>query len=170
MTFDFAGLLQHYVGGNSAADPAKAQDDFGQVAQHASPTAVAQGVNQALRSDQTPPFAQLVGQLFGRSDPTQRAGVLNQLLANVNPAMLTSLAGSIGNFLNQGSQPQVTPQQAEQITPAQIEEIAATAEQHNPGVVDKLGSFYACHPTLVKALGGVALAIVMGKIAEDHAN
>lgn len=169
MSFDFAGLLQQYVGG-SATDPAKAEQDFSQVAQHASTGSVAQGVTEALRSDQTPPFAQLVGQLFGRSDPTQRAGVLNELLANVSPAMLTSLAGSIGNFLNQGSQPQITPQQAEQITPAQVEEIAATAEQHNPGIVDKLGLFYADHPALVKALGGVALAIVMGKIADARAN
>ncbi len=168
MAFDFGNLLQQYVGGNSAADPEQAEKDFGQVAQHAPASAVAPGVTQALRSDQTPPFAQLAGQLFGRSDPNQRAGMLNQLLAHVSPAMLTSLAGSIGNFFTQGTQPQVTPQQAELVTPAQVEEIAATAEQHNPGIVDRMGSFYAEHPTLVKALGGVALAIVMGKMAEAN--
>jgi hypothetical protein len=80
--------------------------------------------------------------------------------------MLASLAGSIGNFLSHGSRPQVTPQQADALTPAQVEEIAATAEQHDPGIVDQMGSFYAQHPTLVKALGGIALAIAMGKIAE----
>jgi len=168
MSFDFGNLLKQYVGGLNA-DPAKAEDDFAQVAQHAPSTVVAQGVTEAFRSDQTPPFAQMVSQLFGRSDPTQRAGLLNQLLAHVNPAMLTSLAGSIGSFLTPGSQPQVTPQQAEQITPAQVEEIAGTAEQHNPGIVDRIGSFYAEHPTLVKALGGVALAIVMGKMAQSRA-
>lgn len=169
MAFDFGSLLQQYLGGNSA-DPAQAEKDFGQVAQHAPSATVAQGVTEAFRSDQTPPFAQLVSQLFGRSDPTQRAGMLNQLLANVSPAMLASLAGSVGNFLSNDSKPHITPQQAEQITPAQVEEIAATAEQHNPGIVDKIGSFYAEHPTLVKALGGVALAIVMSKMAEKHPN
>lgn len=167
MAFDFANLLKQYASGLDT-DPAKAEDDFAQVAQHAPSTAVASGVTEAFRSDQTPPFAQMVGQLFGRSDPNQRAGLLNQLLAHVSPAMLTSLAGSIGGFLNQGSQPQVTPQQAEQITPAQVEEIAVTAEQHNPGIVDRVGAFYAEHPTLVKALGGIALAIVMNKMAASN--
>jgi hypothetical protein len=169
MAFDFGSLLKQYASGLDA-DPAKAEDDFAQVAQHAPSTAVAQGVTEAFRSDQTPPFAQMVSQLFGRSDPNQRAGLLNQLLAHVSPAMLTSLAGSIGGFLSQGSQPQVTPEQAEQITPAQVEEIAVTAEQHNPGIVDRIGAFYAEHPTLVKALGGIALAIVMSKMADSNRN
>lgn len=170
MTFDFGSLLQQYVGAATATDPAQAEKDFGNVAQHASAATFAPGVTEALRSDQTPPFAQMVSQLFGRSDPNQRAGVLNQLLAHVSPAMLTSLSGTIGNFLSQGTQPQVTPEQAQQVTPAQVEEIAATAEQHDPTIVDKLGSFYAQHPTLVKALGGVALAIVMGKMAQSSSN
>ncbi|NGZ86231.1 hypothetical protein GW587_18475 [Duganella sp. SAP-35] len=161
--------MKQYASGLEA-DPAKAEEDFAQVGQHAPSAAVAQGVTEAFRSDQTPPFAQMVSQLFGRSDPNQRAGLLNQLLAHVSPAMLTSLAGSVGSFLNQGSQPQVTPEQAEQITPAQVEEIAATAEQHNPGIVDRIGSFYAEHPTLVKALGGIALAIVMSKMADSNRN
>ena len=170
MAFDFGNLLQQYAGAQSGADstvdPAQAAQHFGQVAQHASADAMAQGVTAALRSHQTPPFAQLVSQLFGQSDPTQRAGMLNQLLANVSPAMLTSLAGSIGGFMQQGAQPHVTPEQAEQIAPAQVSEIASTAEQHNPGIVDTIGAFYAGHPALVQALGGAALAIVMGKMAE----
>jgi len=176
MGFDLGNLLQQYLGNavggatDAAADPARAEQDFPQVAQHAPQGAVAQGVTAALRSDQTPPFAQMVGQLFGRSDPTQRAGMLNQLLANVSPAMLAALAGSIGNLLGHGGQPQVTPEQAEQITPQQAEEIAATAEQHNPGIVDSIGNFYAQHPQLVQALGGAALAIVLGKIAQSHNN
>jgi hypothetical protein len=166
MAFNFENLLQQYVGGLTAADPVQAEKDFGEVAQHVPSATMASGITEALRSDQTPPFAQMVSQLFGRSDPTQRAGMLNQLLSHVSPAMLASLAGSIGNFLSQGSRPQVTPQQADALTPAQVEEIAATAEQHDPGIVDQMGSFYAQHPTLVKALGGIALAIAMGKIAE----
>ncbi|GGB91054.1 hypothetical protein [Pseudoduganella buxea] len=170
MGFDLGNLLQQYLGGAGAADPARAEQDFGNVAQQAPRPALAQGVTEALRSDQTPPFSQLVGQLFGRSDPTQRAGMLNQLLANVSPAMLASLAGSVGNLFKQDGQPQVTPEQAEQITPQQAQEIAATAEQLNPGIVDRMGDFYADHPTLVKALGGAALAIVLGKIAQSHQN
>jgi hypothetical protein len=50
------------------------------------------------------------------------------------------------------------------------EEIAATAERPNPGIVDQMGSFCTAHPTLVKALGGAALAIVLGKMAESQRN
>lgn len=166
MGFDLGNLLQQYLGG--AVDPARAEQDFPHAAQQAPRGAVAQGVSEALRSDQTPPFAQMVSQLFGRSDPQQRAGMLNQLLGNVSPAMLTALAGGIGNLFGQNGQPQVTPEQAEQITPAQVEEIATTAEQHNPGIVDRIGDFYAEHPQLVQALGGAALAIVLGKIAQSN--
>lgn len=168
MGFDLGNLLQQYIGG--AIDPARAEQDFPQAAQNAPRGTVAQGVAEALRSDQTPPFAQMVSQLFGRSDPQQRAGMLNQLLSNVSPAMLTALAGGIGNLFGQNGQPQVTPEQAEKITPQQVEEIASTAEQHNPGIVDRIGDFYAEHPQLVQALGGAALAIVLGKIAQSHQN
>jgi hypothetical protein len=168
MGFDLGNLLQQYLGG--AIDPARAEQDFPQAAQNAPRGAVAQGVTEALRSDQTPPFAQMVSQMFGRSDPQQRAGMLNQLLSNVSPAMLTALAGGIGNLFGQNGQPQVTPEQAEKITPQQVEEIATTAEQQNPGIVDRIGGFYAEHPQLVQALGGAALAIVLGKIAQSHQN
>jgi hypothetical protein len=166
MGFDLGNLLQQYLGG--AADPARAEQDFPQAAQAAPPGAVAQGVTEAFRSDQTPPFAQMVSQLFGRSDGQQRAGMLNQLLAHVNPAMLSALAGTVGNLFGQNGQPQVTPEQAQNITPQQVEEIAHTAEQHNPGIVDHIGAFYGEHPQLVQALGGAALAIVLGKIAQSH--
>ncbi|TFW18004.1 hypothetical protein [Duganella callida] len=79
-----------------------------------------------------------VSQLINHGDRNQRAEIVNQLLNNVSPEMLTSLAGSIGEFLSPGGKPFVTADQAEQITPAQLEEIAATAEQHQPGIVDQL--------------------------------
>ncbi|GAB2859235.1 hypothetical protein GCM10027277_29650 [Pseudoduganella ginsengisoli] len=132
MAFDFGNLLPQYVGGLAAADPAQAERDFGTVAQHAPSSAMAQGITEALRSDQTPPFAQMVSQLFGRSDPTQRAGMLNQLLSHVSPAMLASLAGTIGNFLSQGSQPQVTPQQANAIIPAQLSALSVPPPPQSP--------------------------------------
>ncbi|HEU4374411.1 MAG TPA: hypothetical protein VFS02_13020, partial [Telluria sp.] len=56
--------------------------------------------------------------------------------------------------------------QASTMTPQQVQEIAAKAEQHNPGIVDKMGDFYAQHPQLVKGLGGAALALVLGHMAQ----
>ena len=67
MAFDLGSLLQQYVGG--AAPTANVQEHFDQVAQNAPPEAVSDGLAAAFHSDSTPPFGQMVGQLFGAGDP-----------------------------------------------------------------------------------------------------
>jgi hypothetical protein len=168
MAFDLGNLLQQYLGGGANANTAQAADDFDRAAQAAPRETVAQGVSQALRSDQTPPFPQMVAQMFGQGNPQQRAGMLNQLLSSAGPALLSSIAGgAFGNLFGGGQAPaQVTPEQASQVSPQQVQEIAAKAEQQNPGIVDRMGDFYAEHPTLVKAVGAAALAIALGHMAQ----
>jgi hypothetical protein len=173
MSFDLGNLgnlgnvLQQYLGGaNPNVNPAQAESDFDQVAQTVPRATVAQGVTQALRSEQTPPFAQMVSHLFSNSNPDQRAGMLNQLLANIGPSVLSSVAGgALGNLMG-AEQARVTPEQANQVSPDQVQELAAKAEQQNPGIVERMGDFYAEHPTLVKAIGGAALAIALGHMAQ----
>jgi hypothetical protein len=168
MAFDLGNLLQQYLGGTPHANAGRALDDFDQVAQNAPRASVAQGVTEALRSDQTPPFPQMVSQLFGQSDPTQRAGMLNQLLRGVGPSLVAALgSGALGKLFDGKDTPAaITPEQAAAMTPEQVREIAERAEQDNPSIVDRMGDFYAEHPTLVKTIGGAALAIVLGRVAE----
>ena len=168
MAFDLANLLQQYLGGAAHSNASRAPDDFDQVAENAPRGTLAQGVSEALRSDQTPPFPEMVGQLFGHSEPNQRAGMLNQLIGNVAPGLLSSIAGgALGNLFRGGEQPAaITPEQAAMLTPEQVQQIAADAERNNPNIVDRMGDFYAEHPTLVKTIGGAALAIVLGRVAE----
>lgn len=186
MAFDLGNLLNQYMGGASGADNTRAAEDFDRVAQAAPREAVAQGVTQALRSDQTPPFPQMVGQMFGQSNPNQQAGMLNQLIAAAGPSLLGMLAGRggaggmggglgglggmLGNLLGGagggGGQPQISPEQASQLSPEQVQEIAKKAEQENPGVVERMGDFYAQHPNVVKGLGGAALAIALAHMAQ----
>ena len=169
MGFDLGNLLQQYLGGGAGINAGRAADDFDEVARSAPRSTMAQGVTEALRSDQTPPFPQMVGQLFGHSDANQRAGMLNQLIASVGPSLLGSLGGgAFGNLFHgdEGPQGRVTPEQAAQLRPEQVEQLAAEAEKENPGVVERMGDFYAEHPTLVKTVGGAALAIILGRVAE----
>jgi hypothetical protein len=169
MGFDLGNLLNQYLGGGAGGgNPAQASEDFDRVAQAAPRQAVAQGVTQALRSDQTPPFPQMASHLFGQGNPEQRAGMLNQILSSVGPQILSSVAGgALGGLLGGNhAQAQVTPEQATQVSPQQFQEIAAKAEQHNPGIVDQMGNFYSEHPGLVKAIGGAALAIALGHMAQ----
>jgi hypothetical protein len=82
-----------------------------------------------------------ISQLFLLSNAEQRADIVNRLLANVSHEMVVSLAASIGDF-GDDQHPRVTPEQTGQITAAQMEEIAATAEQHTPGVVEKVTAHF----------------------------
>jgi hypothetical protein len=167
MAFDLGSLLQQYIGGNNNQD--HAADDFDQISQKAPREAVARGVADALRSEQTPPFPQMVGQMFGHSDANQRAGMLNQLISGLGPTILTSIAGgSLGSLFRGRETPApITPEQAATMTPEQVQEIAEKAEKENPGIIDRMGDFYAENPTLVKTIGGAALAIALGRIAQN---
>jgi hypothetical protein len=162
-------ILQQYASGASGQSPDAAADHFNQVAHAASPEVLAQGVTAAMKSDQTPPFAQMVAQMFGQANPQQQAGMLNQLLASLGPGALAALAGgALGNLPPaSGGTPQITPAQASQMTPDQVQQIAAHAEQHNPTVIDQMGTFYAQHSGLIKTLGGAALTIVLAKMANN---
>jgi hypothetical protein len=160
-------ILQQYT------DPARAPTDrveehFDQVARQSDPRDLGNGVAAAFRSDSTPPFGQMIGDLFGRSDPQQRAGILNQIVQSVGAGGLASIAGGIlGRVLGGtgGNAPAtITPEQAARISPADATVIAEHAEKKDPTIMDRAGEFYAQHPDLVKGLGAAALAIALGRM------
>ncbi|HEX6707860.1 MAG TPA: hypothetical protein VF169_24160 [Albitalea sp.] len=157
-------ILQQY-----AARPTDTHEDFDEVARQVSPDVLGDGLAQAMRSDKTPPFENMVGQLFGQSNGQQRAGLLAQLVRSLGPGLLSSIAGGVLGRLGQGgaagAEPRISPADAEQVTADQVKEIAAAAEKKDPGVLDRIGAYYAQHPDVVKVLGGSALAIALGQIA-----
>ena len=167
---DLGSLLSKYLNvpaGQSAPD---AENHFDQVAQQASPDVMSQGISDALRSDQTPSLGEMASQAFSKANPQQQAGLLNQILGSLNPGSLGSLGslgGVLGGLVGQfgGGQAQVTPEQASQVSPQQVQDLANHAEQHAPGIFDKLGSFYVQHPQLVKTLGSAAVTVALAKIA-----
>ena len=154
-------ILQQAIGSGTP------EKQFDHVAQHASTDEVGAGLAAAMRSDQTPAFGNIVGQLFGQSSSTQQAGVLNQILASLGPAALGTAGGGLLGRILQPGQTQLTPDQASQLSPAQVTEIAAHAEQQQPGVIDQVSQFYAQHTGLIKMLGGAALAVTLAKMKEN---
>lgn len=174
--FDIGRILEQYSGANSR-QPDQVEKDFDEIARNSPHEELTHGLSEAFRSNQTPPFGNLVGQLFGQADTHQRTGMLNQLLGGLSPSLIGSLlggslgSGALGGLLNQGGgqdQAQLTPEQVEQLSPEQVQEIASHAEQENPGIIDHMSRFYAQNPTLVKALGGTVLAIALGKLAQRN--
>ena len=160
------GILKQVAGGGTA--PADVHTAYDQVAQAVPQGTLADGLAHAFQSDQTPPFAQMLVGLFDQSTPEQKAGILNQLIASLGPngvaqALNSVGAGGLAGVLAGGGT--VTPQQAKQITPDAVQSIAQHAESKDPSIVQQAASFYAQHPTLVKAIGVGALALLMAKIS-----
>lgn len=171
MAFNLGGLLQQYLPGVAGLAEGQVADHFHQVAESAPSDVVSQGIATAFHSDQTPPFGDMVAQLFSQGNPQQQAGMLSQLLGSLGPAAIAALtrSGALAGLTAQGGNPAsgvVTPNQVSEVTPEQVKAIASHAEQHSPGIIDKMSGFYAEHPGLVKTLGGAALTIAMAKIAE----
>ncbi len=192
---DIGRILGQYNGATSSQYPEQVEQDFDHISQHAQHEDMRDGLAEAFRSDQTPPFGQMVGHLFGQADTHQRTGMLNQLLGAVGPSVLASVLGggrgmggggmggmsgmgglgALAGLLNQGGgsggdaqRVELTPEQVQQLSPEQVQELAARAEQENPGIIEKMSGFYAQNPQLVKALGGAALAIALGKMSQRN--
>ena len=164
---DIADILKQY-----ADRPTDTQTDFDEVARGVPRDVLGSGIAQAFRSEQTPDFGSMIGNLFGGSNPQQRAGLLGQLIGAVGPAVLSSIAGgALGRMFQGGGpsgarQPQVTPDDVVDMTPDQVREVATAAEKSDPGIMDRIGAYYAEHPEVVKVLGGTALAIALGQMAK----
>ena len=93
-------VLQNYAQGtgtSGAPNDGDVTNHFNQVAQAAPTNDLASGIASMFRSNQTPPFGQLVSQLFGNSNPSQRANLLNTLLASgAGAGMLSQIAQAAG--------------------------------------------------------------------------
>src|SRR5215475_11134111 len=161
----FSNVLKQYTGG-SKPDAANVNEHFDQIAQAAPQGAIADGLSSAFRSDQTPAFGSLVGNLFSRSNGEQKAGVLNHLIASLGPSALSQFAGggALAGLL--GGRTEVSPEQAQNVSPELVQQMATHAEKADPSIVDRASAFYAQHPTLVKSLGGAALTLVLARVAE----
>ena len=162
------GVLQRYA--NGTGDHTQAASDFDHVAQTAPREAVGAGLADAFRSSQTPPFGNMLSQLFGQSAGSQRASVLNALVTTLGPMVVSQVLARRGVAAPsqiQSGQP-VSADVAQQVPPEAVEDLAREAEQKDPSIVDRISHMYADQPKLIKALGGMALVVAMAKIADSQ--
>jgi hypothetical protein len=87
-------VLQGVLGGK--ASEADLHSAFDQVAGAVPHGDLSGALSHVFNSDQTPPFEQMVGGLFGQSSPDQKAAVLNQVLSSLGPSAGTVLGDSEG--------------------------------------------------------------------------
>ena len=138
----FIDILNRYAGMEGGWYSPEAALDFDQVAQSAPRAVVSEGLADTFRAEQTPPFPDMVAQLFHHSDSPQRASLLEEI---------------------DGAQ--VSPDEADAILPHEVREIAERAQQHDPGVIERVSGFYARHPDIVRTLGNAALTLALARMA-----
>ena len=131
---------------NTPPVPPTVDDDFDMIAREAPRADLSEGLEEAFRSEQTPPFEEMVRRMFEHSDPDQRAGAINRFREAL------------------GSSP-VTPDEARDLPPYEVQNLAAQAQQTNPGIMGRMARFYSEHPQLVRVLGQAALGIAMNRMA-----
>ena len=159
---DVKELLGQYAAG--AAPKGDAGAHFQQVAQSVDSGTLAGGIAEALRSDKTPPFAQLVSQLFASGSGAQKTAMLSTLLSAIpanQRSKIASMIPGLGASADLGTAPPPDSMSAND-----VQKLAQQVEKQNPTIVDKMSELYAAHPTLIKTLGAGAMAIAMRKIAE----
>ena len=148
--------------------PPEVIHDFELVSQEADAEELGAGIEEAFRSEQTPAFEQMVGQLYDRSDEDQRAALISHLQSSFAPAALGGLAGgSLIDLIRRAAQGNraITPREARNVPAQEVEQVAAEAARQNPNIIERVSRFYAKHPALVQTLGQAALAIAMNTMA-----
>jgi len=158
-------IVQNMLGGE--ASEKDIHSAFDQVAGSVPQGDLTEGISHVFNSDQTPPFEQMLGGLFGQSSPDQKAAVLNQVLSSLGPSA-GSVLGSLGGLGGLAAVLQggggVSATQAQEISPQAVEGLAQKARAINPGIVDTVSDFYAKNPQLVKTIGAGALALLMSRL------
>jgi hypothetical protein len=131
-------ILDRYGSSDPNTVPGSVDADFDRFSRVAPSSSVSEGLAEAFRSRQTPPFASMLSQLFGRSPSNQKSSVLNTLIATLGPALVSQLLAKHGASRAaqelQGGNTRISPEVADQIPANSIEEVAAEAEKKDPSI------------------------------------
>lgn len=168
---DVAAVLQQYAAETGVYSTKKVERDFLEVAQQVPAQMVTNGLSEALRSEQTIPFEQVVGQSFEQVDSQQRAGMLKQLLDGAEPDAVQPLLdkGVLGIRIKDASgEERLLAVDAAQVHPDLVQQLALELRQLDPAVIDKMSSLFAEDPDLLKTLDGATLSVALNKIAENR--
>lgn len=168
---DVSALLQQYAAETGVRSVQKVEQDFVEVAQQMPPETLTHGLSEAIQSDQTPSFEQMVGESFERGDSRQRAGVLKELLDAAGPAAARPLIdhGVLPATADHVKATELVDSElAGRLQSSLVEQVAYEAAQEDPSVIGRMSTLYAEDPELGKTLGGVTLSVALGKMAEKR--
>ncbi|MDM7913698.1 MAG: hypothetical protein ACE15D_04650 [Candidatus Eisenbacteria bacterium] len=168
MTKQVVDVLRKYR--SDATERPRIHEEFDSVAKEVSRGELAAGIVTSLKSASTPPFADIVLDLYTHATPEQRAGILNRLLPALNEKEGTVALQHEPKHVQEllvGKQT-VSAADAERIGAASVRKLAAAADTLDPSVVEKIAEMAADHPALLKTLGTGILAQTLTAIAATH--
>jgi hypothetical protein len=144
--------------------PPQVVEHFDQVAQEVPPEDLEDGIVDAFNADETPPFEDMVAQLYDRSDDDTRAGLLNEILGSLPGGVA---GGALGGLLQRfgNGQRRISPRDVRDIEPHDVQVAAREAATANPNLLQRVGRYYARHPQMVQMLGQAALGIILRNVA-----
>ncbi len=153
------GLLSNVMSGNLSEQ--ETHDHYDQIAQAVPQQTLAGAIGPALAGLGAGQLQQGVASSAAQMSPDQRGGLVGTLLGG-----LGSSGMNIGSLLGQLGINQAVATNPQSATPEETAKLAAHAQANNPGVFQDAMSFYSAHPTLVKALGTVAIAKIASSLSQ----
>src|SRR5215813_393751 len=95
LTDQLGKILGRYTGQGGQREE-EVHGDFDRVASQADSSHIAEGLAATFRSDQTPAFPDMLGQMFGQASGAQRAGLLNTLMGALGPGAAGQVLSGLG--------------------------------------------------------------------------
>jgi hypothetical protein len=154
------GLISKYAGGLGASSQEEAQNHYDQVAGVVPKDVLGSVIGPALSSLATSEVAEKVLGSANAMNSEQRGGLVQSLING-----FASSGTDVSSVLGQLGISQSIADNPETATAEEVSKLAAHAHANDPGVFQSAMSFYAEHPTLVKALGPVAISAISKKLA-----
>ncbi|HEY0846258.1 MAG TPA: hypothetical protein VGE12_12890 [Noviherbaspirillum sp.] len=170
---DVSAVLQQYSAETGVHSVQKVEQDFVAIAQHVPAGDLTGGLAQAIHSEQTPPFDELMRDSYMRGGATQRAAMLKRLLDGASAEVLRPLVNdNVFPHVDVARQSlaavHVDESIAGQLAPETFQQVARLAVEEDPAVIDRMIEFYAIDPDAGRTLGGAALSVAMGKVADNR--
>ena len=154
-----SGLLNNVMSGNLSEQ--ETHEHYDQISQAVPPQTLGNIIGPALAGLGAGQFQQGITNSAAQMSPDQRGGLVGSLLGG-----LGSSGMNVGSLLSQLGVNQAVAANPQSATPEETAKIAAHAQATNPGLLQDAMSFYSQHPTLVKALGTVAIAKIASSLSQ----
>jgi len=122
------------------------------------------GLATAFRSQQTPPFPEIIARAFARLRLAQRVRVLKCMLRSVGPLAFPVVgAGVFVQCIARAGWDglSVTTEDALRVSGAQVMDLARYVEQANPRVIEQVSAILARDPNVLALIGASVAAVAL---------